>query len=575
MKTIQLVITSILLQVCALSSLGAMDVSKNLVRSQFFSDITKYNEDDFRAIFGWNTATKTLQDLPPDMAAWINTAPSRRGPMPKSLHTWINEYPRRAAIFAGTVDMYTLGQIDTNLNKRARKPLGKPRFRILLQNPEQPTLTDVRTLVALPENKNAGFQVASTFLGMLEGGIDNPEAEVTDMLKAAAQGEELSILTAPATIYRKYFYPQGYLLEALSDKVPLITKKGKRSMDSTAVLNYKQGPNDKLKVGVGLHKGAVVASGHALKPFGKPSPTDEHLRMPIVVQKDGTIDPTKTQTINLLFTAAYSIRNNPDLAQDPVVSAFCQMLLNASYEATLKSLVLTREPKVFLTLMGAAAFANPIHWVGNALMQPVIAETIIKYGLDVSLIYRRDRKKHRNAQDDAVFLYQMFTLADTVNGTTRVKDNGAELQDAIFRYTKALYSENDQEAAQLAEALMLFQKKGILRINVQPTKLEAQPKKRVSPEQTKFAPERTKQTAGFDPALVLGYPLHTSPGKAELSQERKEGKSTTGQKKALRPQEEGRPRVTPKSAQRQERPNPAPQGTFMEQAYQFLQQQPK
>ncbi len=436
----------------------AMEQSKTYItRNQFFKDITNLDEDTFRKNYGWDTKTKQLRDFSPDSLQWLKTPPLQRPQMPNSLKSWIDEYPRRAAIFAGTVGMFSLKEINTVLKRRGSFTLGKPRFMVQLHDPNNTTLTDVRTLVALPENKNAGFQVASTFFGMLEGGMDNPREELTNMLKGAAQGEEISIATAPATIYRKYFYTQPYLLKYLGNKAKVfINKKGLPSININSALEYQYDINDMQQVSIGLHQGAVVSNGPAEDPFKKPEPTDRQLQLPIAVQPNGLIDQNKTQTVNLLFTAAYSIRNREDLALNDKVRSFCQMLLDASYEATLKDLALTQQPKVFLTLMGAGAFGNPISWVGEALSKKVITNTINNYGLDVTLIYRMDKKPHRTAEKDAQFLLQMFTLADTINGTTNAQD--PQLLRDITSYTTALYNDKHSEASAFAQMLMLYQK---------------------------------------------------------------------------------------------------------------------
>ncbi len=442
------------------TSTSAMEVDRYIERRNFFEDATGLDETTFRTKLGWNPQTKSLtagSDLDNEALQWINTSPSRRGTMPQSLLNWIKGYPRRAAIFSGTVDMYSLGQINDTLLKRNPQPLGAPRFTIQVHNPNKPTLTDVRSLVALPENKDAGFQVASTFFGMLEGGMSNPNKLVTDMLQGAAQGEEISISTAPATIYRKYFYPQGYLLEGLGNKARVFTdNKGRERIDRNAATTYQYAYQDKLNVAIGLHTGAVVSNGAATNPFKKPEPIDQQQQLPIFLFNTGFIDSAKTQTVNLLFTAAYSLRDNEELAKNPSVVSFCRMLLEASYEATLKSLALTGQPKVFLTLMGASAFSNPIEWVGNAISREPIRSTIVDNGLDVRLIYRMDYKPHRNAAADAQFLIKMFALADTINGTTKLKDNKL-LEQTINVYTQRLYAGNTEEASGLAELLMKWQ----------------------------------------------------------------------------------------------------------------------
>ncbi|MBA3751603.1 hypothetical protein H0X06_02260 [Candidatus Dependentiae bacterium] len=426
-------------------------------RNEFFKDVVGIDEKTFREAFGWKLSSKELLHLSPETLKWVQTPSLQRGAPPKPLAQWISKYPRRAAIFAGNVEINSLQRIHTTL-RNIQSPLlgGNPRFTIQVYNPENPTLTDIRSLVALPENKNAAFQVASSFFGMLEKDIDNPAVELNAMLKDPHQGEEISIATAPATIYRKYFAPQPFLLRIPGQKIKLLTNnKGHLAIDFNSILNYSYDKNDAQHVPIGLHEGAVVSNGPSENPFTKPSLTDKQLQIPINTQPNGTIEETTTHTVTLLFTSAFSIRGRENLAQNTNVKAFCQMLLDASYEATLKKVALTQRPKIFLTLLGAGAPANPIGWVADALDKDSIKTLIKNYGIDVTLVYQSEKVSPRSPQTDAQFLERMFSLADTINGTKHAQN--PRLVEAISNYTAALYANQKEFASSQARLLMNFQ----------------------------------------------------------------------------------------------------------------------
>lgn len=424
----------LLLGLLCLGTLNAMN-NNWLSRDQFFSHLVGMNEQTFRQHFaferGWLNKNLSVEAL-----SWIQAPPAVRGAMPSDLLTWIRAYPNRAALFQGSTRLESLNTLNGPFI--TAKPLGKPHFSVTFFDPLNPEESDIRSLVTRPENNQAGFQVASTFFGMLEGGMINWNSYLESMLKGAAQGEELSICTAGATIYRKYFAPrQPYLLEQLPQLPQAFGKHGAYlSIDKVLAYNYQLG--DEHKIEVGLHENALVTLGQAQNPHKKPAPQDLQTTVPFHVDLNTGLIKAG-QIVNLVSTSAYSLRNlDSRVIQDPRVIKFCQMLLNTSYEATLKTLYTTGHPKVFLTLMGAGAFANEIEWIGNALHCPAIVDCIQKGGLDVHLLYRADpNKAHRSAQKDAQFLYEMLFLADRINGTQLMQH--PLMPYLVEQYTTALY----------------------------------------------------------------------------------------------------------------------------------------
>ncbi len=421
-------------------------------------------EELFRATYGWSQGTLTnfLSLGKPGqvwlVSPWQTPWQVLNDKMPPKVLAWALEHPRRAAIFQGKVTVQSLADINAAIG--AVTPLtANPHFTIIFHNPTNPELTDIRFLVEQPENKNAGFQVASTPFGLLEGGMADWHALLTNMLKGAAQGEEINLSTLPSAIWRKYFSGQNlwqkgqganwYLFKYLADKAPLVghngqpLKVGKQPViDVNKLKAYTFAPGDIEKVAVGLHEGVVVAFGRAVDPIKKPAPEDEQRILNIVVDpQTGKIDTTKTQIINLLFTSAYNLRGlSAADAANPHVIDFAKMILKASYEATIKQLYLAKQPKVYLTLMGASAYANKMCWLAEAINRSEVKDFIKKAGMDVSLIYRPEASKpHRNAQEDIDFIKAMLMVADQVNGTNYA--SAQMIQRLISTYVKDLYTQ--------------------------------------------------------------------------------------------------------------------------------------
>lgn len=458
MKTVSMLLLTIMGM-----TLQAMNISERSIapsrtmfveRTDFFKSILGMSESDFRNHYDWNKGQLTR--FSPGEMRWIRAPQEERGAMPAHLLRWVQEHPARALIFEGDISFSTLKDLSNKCS--AVKPLGKPQFIIRFHDPSHPHLTDIRSICENSQNYGAGIQVASTLFGMLEGGMFSWDAQVTNMLKGAAQGEEVSLLTAGATLARKYFLGcNPYLLEGLRAQLPYIfSTKGNAILPADTVLRYTIQPGDAEKVGIGLHEHVIVSFGESENCFKKPEAHDKQRMLFTPVDlTTGLVDRSRAQMVNLHFTSAYSLRGlDKSIADDPRIKVFCKMLLKSSYEGTLKSHYSAKykSNKLFLTLMGASAFGNRIEWVGEALLQESIRTFIKQAGLEVTLIYRPDaRKDHRNYRDDAEFLVNMLGIADQVNGTSF--KNNLEITALVYGYTEALYEGNDRIASQSASEL--------------------------------------------------------------------------------------------------------------------------
>ncbi len=448
---------------------------KKILRREFFVNSVGIEETAFRKLYKWAAAPESFPqikelnnflDNDTEIREWIKKQPAHeRGAMPQKLFEWIKEYPARAAIFAGTIDSYTLNQLNalieesdlyTSIKESASHRY--PRLTIELYDPKNPLLTDIPFLMALPKNKNAGFQVASPFYGTLQEGnnhtIECPLQNLIQDCRVVSLDAEIALATAATTVYHTYFNPQSSLLEALSEKMQCDNKES----CNNASLYYTLNEENKKNIAVGLHQGAVVSSCPELNSFNNATSAFYLREMPIFVDKNGLIDQEKTHTINLLYTTAFNVYKKEHLTRSPEVKAECQMLLNSSYEASLKRLALTGHPKIFLTLTEASAYSNPLEWIGTALQRKEIRDTIVKGALDVTLVYKKNKRAHNDSEKDADFLINMFTLAHSIKNS--MPPCTPEIETAVILYTQALYTKQKEQASAYAQALMKWQKEG-------------------------------------------------------------------------------------------------------------------
>lgn len=397
-----------------------------LVRD-FFEKVVGMSEDDFRAQFQWNERGPqgrlhyfdklSLRDF----EAWKNG--------------WIRESPERESIFTGDYQFETLGELYNKLDKKGITPLTKSsKFYITLHDPANPLKSDIACTQSDPEIAyKASFQLASTFFGPLEGGIDNPKAKLSDMIAHAVQGEWASLVTAGATIFRKYFMPtihyleqrEGvsnrpqsyYLLSNLASKAPIYIEEhpirgNLKSVNMDALLRYKFNPNDKYAVGIFTHSD-IVPTSRLIKPVPFGADKNDSVMQQILFASN----PTK---ITQFFNSAYNLikyrTDYPNQADDQPVMQFAKMVMHAQYEADLIKAYLSGKPYIEFTLLGCGAFVNEIKWIAEFFEKPEIQQFIKDTGLEVNIIYGPDKLRDivvRSAETDIDFLDRMYAIAST------------------------------------------------------------------------------------------------------------------------------------------------------------------
>lgn len=437
---------------------------KQFLAKGFFKEIVGMTEEEFRDTYAWQWNKQTHKDARLGALAGIDTLAKWKA----WKQNWIKEYEPapgvfpRQAIFAGTPEYQTLGQINQHIAQTPINPhRNKAQFNILLHDNQNPQATEITHLQANPQNKHAVFQLASTFFGPLEGGMIDPKNSITEMLKYPVQGEWASVSAAGATIFRKYFMitdsfinrraglnsvpGEVYLLHNLRNKAPVIPNPDRhghtdRIVDIAALKKYIYDPKDKQQIGIFSHENIYTTSECIANQHEKGNAT----LLSIPLRND--------QLITQIFNASYDlksyirdvIKNKEPLS--PQVIDFAKMVLEAMYEGTLKQASLNGSRKVFLTLIGGGAFLNDIRWIAKALEQPGLIEFMQKSGLEINIIFRADANdtrefKIRNAAHDKEFVTRMYHIADRVNGT-QVADHiiASQKTKNYFNYIDQAYS---------------------------------------------------------------------------------------------------------------------------------------
>lgn len=399
-------------------------------RREFFADVVGQPEEAFRAQHRWS-----LRNLF----------------VPQDRATWIREFPRRAAIFSGINDrsrtgIISLGKLKTGSSQQ-QHPGTRPYFSVLVYDPYLPWESDIRYLQSIPQNKDAVFQLASTFFGPLEGGMVQEEALLGNMFPHAVQGEEASAAVAGSTVWRKYIMQDTphYLLEDLKDKFPIYRDARNRvSVDETRVRAYEYTPAfDEDRVSVFIQDNAVVTSGYGASETQDLKGEGRQQRLEVYTHPNADVDQERSQTVSHVLTSALNLRNYWHQGQiDEHAATAAQMLLNASYQATHAATVTAQKNRLFLTMVGGGAFSNPVAWIGQAIAQPECLDTIRAHGLQVTAIYhpdkiRPDAKVERSPATDRQFFNSLLTAYDRVNGTRLQGDPG--IQGLIGQYLDMAY----------------------------------------------------------------------------------------------------------------------------------------
>lgn len=247
-------------------------------------------------------------------------------------------------------------------------------FRVSLpgQAKSRIVIGDVRRMHQAPEYRGALFQVASQFnLLEMTGPKVTPEQGVTRYEHDRTQGPACAIAAGAATIYRNYFVPVG-------DRLGQTTE---RQLDGLADLGHV------LAARLGTTAGTLwtMKNGYALASVEALDRITTLLRQATAAELDELRGLLRIGIHSDVEVTAGDIRPDILVSQAfcsalPVSyssigsahwAAFAQLVLEASYEATLLAGVLNAargaSKKVLLTRLGGGAFGNEDAWIDSAM----------------------------------------------------------------------------------------------------------------------------------------------------------------------------------------------------------------
>lgn len=237
---------------------------------------------------------------------------------------------------------------------------------------------DVTALHRDPVHAGALFQAASQFNLLEMVGPDvTPERGVGIYEQDRTQGPACAIACGGGTVYRNYLAPVG----------EQIGQTAERQIDALADLDEALGGGN-----WDMRNGYALCTEAGLRAIGEQlaSATEaEHDRLRgllrVGVQHEVQVlgsDHHVTQVYGSALPVAYG------RPPRPLWEPFARLVLEASYEATLRIARIWQAEPVFLTLLGGGVFGNEDAWIADS-----IAHAIERVpGLDVRIVsYNRSR----------------------------------------------------------------------------------------------------------------------------------------------------------------------------------------
>ena len=260
----------------------------------------------------------------------------------------------------GTLQTPTLAELRTSSKTAATKLPGQLRVTNITG--------DAGELHCIPENKGALFQVASQF-NLLEmvGPEVTPEQGITGYAFDKTQGPACALAAAPATLYRNYFAPVGNQLgQTKNCQIDCLRDIGKQ-------LGNENNRLWKMTNGYALDsKNGLAKINEYLSQL-----TDENLdalQQKLRIGVHSGIEVTLHEAPeNHIISQAYCSALPVGYSHSPASEwkAFAQLILDATYEATLAAAVVNATKqgtnRVLLTKIGGGVFSNNLFWIYSAM----------------------------------------------------------------------------------------------------------------------------------------------------------------------------------------------------------------
>eukprot|EP00992_Anisonema_acinus_P011947 TRINITY_DN7785_c0_g1_i1.p1 TRINITY_DN7785_c0_g1~~TRINITY_DN7785_c0_g1_i1.p1 ORF type:complete len:392 (+),score=88.97 TRINITY_DN7785_c0_g1_i1:60-1178(+) len=276
---------------------------------------------------------------------------------------------------------------------------------------------DVMADTALPERKNAVFQVASQF-NCLEFPSSHvtPEAGVTPYVYDNTQGPACAVAAAPATVYRNYFARVG-------DQEGQTAEHQINNLDQLE--QRVKAPYWKVSNGY-TFPGDMEAFRKLSEALPSTGPTRDELRDAIKIgvqfdvevtnaTRDEPLPPEKTSEVTQVFCSAVSCSYSGLGATEWEPLAL--LVLEAAYEATLWAGVLNhaahRSPssrQVYLTKVGGGVFGNKTEWIASAIGRACTVLQKHNAALDVILYHFRAVNEAEREMYEAAYRKEQASL---------------------------------------------------------------------------------------------------------------------------------------------------------------------
>ena len=254
----------------------------------------------------------------------------------------------------GRLDTPSLAELRSSLDHSTSVPSGRPRLSI--------HVGDVRKLLANEENQGATFQVASQFnLLEMPSPTVTPDEGIGAYEHDHTQGPVCAVAAGPGTIYRQYFslggmgQTAGRQINCLEPVHQELCRSLSQSTDKPlwSMLNgYALFSSDQAR--------RLKAHVETLAEPDKDR-LRELLQIGVMADTQVTMDESTTHTISQAYCSALPVAYSSADAKD--MEPFARIILEAAYEATLSSALLTDRRICYLSLLGGGVFGNELGWI--------------------------------------------------------------------------------------------------------------------------------------------------------------------------------------------------------------------